>query len=121
MFMPKGIYEYVISRTNYIDDVFQNIKNSVEQIFIFGAGFDSRAIRFNKSINKIPIFELDSPNTQNAKIKKFKEVGVSLPENLNFISIDFDKDSLEKTLEASGFKKKKISLFILEGVRGHQV
>ena len=44
----NGIYEYVIARTKYIDEIFQNgIQNNFSQILIFGAGFDSRGIRFS--------------------------------------------------------------------------
>ena len=38
---PKGIYEYVISRTKYIDEIFTKaIIEGFNQILIFGAGFD---------------------------------------------------------------------------------
>jgi len=53
IFFPKGIYEYVIARTKYIDNIFkESIENGIEQILIFGAGFDSRALRFAKKILK---------------------------------------------------------------------
>ena len=43
MVAPKGIYEYVIARTKYIDAVFeQALAEHFDQILIFGAGFDSR-------------------------------------------------------------------------------
>jgi len=42
----KGIYEYVIARTKYIDEkVKEALEEGVDQIFIFGAGFDTRANR----------------------------------------------------------------------------
>jgi O-methyltransferase involved in polyketide biosynthesis len=60
-FFPKGIYEYVIARTKYIDNIFkESIENGIDQILIFGAGFDSRAIRFTEKNIKTKIFELDS-------------------------------------------------------------
>ena len=44
---PKGIYEYTIARTKYIDAVFKDIlAQGFDQILIFGAGFDTRALRF---------------------------------------------------------------------------
>ena len=53
IFFPNGIYEYVIARTKYIDNIFKEaIENDIEQILIFGAGFDSRALRFAKKILK---------------------------------------------------------------------
>lgn len=116
-FFPKGMYEYVIARTKFIDSVFQNaITHKFDQILIFGAGFDSRGVRFSNSNNKTEIFELDAPKTQNAKIKQLKNRGIETKKNINYISIDFNKDSLEDKLLKSGFIKNKKSLFILEGL-----
>src|SRR5512140_1179946 len=45
--VPKGMYEYVIARTKYMDAVYQRaILERFEQIALLGAGFDTRAIRF---------------------------------------------------------------------------
>lgn len=115
--VPKGMYEYVIARTKFIDSVFQKaISNEFDQILIFGAGFDSRGIRFADLNKKTKIFELDAPLTQEAKINQFKKRGIELNPNVIFISIDFNKESLEDKLIEFGFQKNKRSLFILEGL-----
>ena len=114
---PLGMYEYVISRTKFIDSVFQNaVSSEFDQILIFGAGFDSRGIRFAGSNKKTTIFELDAPVTQEAKIGQLKKRGIELNPNVIFISIDFNKESLEDKLIEFGFQKNKRSLFILEGL-----
>ncbi|MFA5558570.1 MAG: SAM-dependent methyltransferase [Methanofastidiosum sp.] len=114
---PKGMYEYVIARTKYIDEVFRNAMNdNFDQILIFGAGFDSRGIRFTADKSKIKIFELDAPPTQRAKIKQYKNRKIEIPNNLIFIPIDFEKETLVQKLSDAGFKKGKRSLFILEGL-----
>ena len=117
IFFPKGMYEYVIARTKFIDSVFQNaLKHNFDQILIFGAGFDSRGIRFSNSNNKTEIFELDAPITQTAKINQLKNRDIETKKNINYVSIDFNKDSLEDILLKSGFIKNKKSLYILEGL-----
>ena len=114
---PLGMYEYVISRTKFIDSVFQNaVSSEFDQILIFGAGFDSRGIRFAGSNKKTIIFELDAPVTQEAKIGQLKKRGVEIDPHITFISIDFNKESLEDKLIKSGFKENKKSLFVLEGL-----
>ena len=46
LFYPKGMYEYIIAGTKYFDAVFvQALKQEFEQVVIFGAGLDSRALR----------------------------------------------------------------------------
>lgn len=117
LFAAKGIYEYVIARTKYMDSVFMDaLEKGFHQIVIFGAGFDSRAQRFNH-LNRITrIFELDAPITQEEKRKAFKEKNILIPENLIFVPINFNKESLAEKLADAGFEEGRKSLFLLEGV-----
>ena len=112
----SGNYEYLIARTKFIDNIFENIDDSIEQVLIFGAGFDSRAIRFKNKLAKTTIFELDAPITQQIKIDRIKGKNIEIPENLKFISINFNKESLSKKLDEVEFDKNKNSLFLLEGI-----
>jgi methyltransferase (TIGR00027 family) len=114
---PKGIYEYVIARTKYIDSVFMEaLEQGFEQIVIFGAGFDSRAQRFNHLNRSTRIFELDAPITQGEKLNAFKEKNIMIPENLIYVPINFMQESLAEKLIEAGFEKDRKSLFLLEGV-----
>lgn len=113
----SGMYEYVISRTKYIDETVKAaLLDGTEQILILGAGFDSRGIRFRDTANRTKIFELDAPATQNAKIERYKEKGVNIPNNLIFIPIDFDKQSISDRLSECGFERGKKSLIVMEGL-----
>jgi methyltransferase (TIGR00027 family) len=114
---PSGIYEYVLARTKLLDQVFVDaLENSFSQIVLLGAGFDTRALRF-KDINKgTKIFELDIHTTQQPKINILARKKVSLPEELVFVPIDFNRQSLSDVLLNAGYKEKQKSLFIWEGV-----
>jgi len=112
----KGIYEYTIARTKYIDAVFgEAIFRGVDQILIFGAGFDTRALRFEGKEDTV-IFELDAPVTQQAKLGQYAKRGLSVPPKVRFIPIDFDTEPLSERLEAAGFGRGRKSLFVLEGL-----
>jgi len=114
---PKGIYEYVIARTKYIDGVFRHaLENELNQVLIFGAGFDARAIRFQDATLNTGVFELDVPMTQQAKIRQYRKRHLPVPPNLTFIAIDFDKESLSMKLDEAGFYRQRRSLFLLEGL-----
>jgi len=114
---PKGLYEYVIARTKFIDGVFCSvISKGFDQILIFGSGYDSRGIRLLKKGQKTKIFELDVPITQTAKIKQFKKRGVTVPSNVVYIPIDFNKELIEEKLKKYDFKPQKKTLFVLEGL-----
>ena len=114
---PKGIYEYTIARTRYIDAIFKEIlAEGFDQILIFGAGFDTRALRFQTEAGDTRIFELDVSITQQAKLDQYASRGLSIPANVEFISINFDKESLSEKLEDAGFSRGGRSLFVLEGL-----
>ena len=114
---PSGIYEYVIARTKYIDAAFQGaLTEGCEQVLLFGAGFDTRALRFEAQAPGARIFELDAPPTQRAKRQQYQKRGLAVPTNLVFVPIDFEKESLPDRLDAAGFEKGRQSLFVLEGV-----
>lgn len=114
---PKGGYEYIIARTKYIDAVFQEaLGQGVEQILIFGAGFDTRAVRLKTETGVTRVFELDVPLTQQSKLEQYAKRGVPIPPNVTFIAIDFDKEVLADKLLAAGFREGMPSLFILEGL-----
>ena len=114
---PKGIYEYVIARTKYVDAVFnQALAEQFDQILIFGAGFDTRGLRFKDEARKTRIFELDAPLTQQAKLRQYQDRHLDVPPNLVFIAIDFDRESVSFKLNECGFGKARRSLFVLEGL-----
>ena len=117
VFAPAGIYEYVIARTKYIDAVFKRaLAEPFDQVLLFGAGFDTRALRFQPAAQQTRIFELDAPLTQQAKLQQYQKRGLDIPSNVAFISIDFDKESLPNKLDMGRFQKDQTSLFILEGL-----
>jgi len=112
----RGMYEYVIARTRYIDAAFElALSEGFHEIVLLGAGFDTRALRL-ASAARASIFELDVPVTQNAKIGRYHQRHLSIPANLHLVAIDFDRESIAERLAASGFSSGKRCLFILEGV-----
>jgi methyltransferase (TIGR00027 family) len=114
---PKGIYPYVIARTKYIDDIFLQAKNAgFEQIVIFGAGFDSRAIRLLDPNSNIKVFEIDTYYTLNAKAKQFKKRNIAKPDTSIYIPIDFNKENIKTKLYDNQLDTNKKTLSILEGL-----
>lgn len=113
---PKGIYEYVIARTKYIDEVFEKEGERFQQILLFGAGFDTRSIRFQNRLRNSSFYELDSPATQHTKLQRLVEKNIAIPSNAVFIPIDFQKESISQKLVEYGFQKNRVCFFLLEGL-----
>jgi len=114
---PEGIYEWVIARTRYIDGIFERaLLVGVTQVLIIGAGFDSRAVRFKADERGVRVFELDAAPTQQAKIQQYRARGIAVPTNVTLVAINFDKETIEERLRASGFGSGEKTLVIAEGV-----
>lgn len=114
--IPAGSYEFLISRIKYIDEFFQLYAHQFSKVFILGAGFDSRAIRFYNQLQSGFVYELDHPISQKNKITKLKELSIDAPPNLRFVPIDFNQQSLAEILQELPIRKDEKYLFILEGL-----
>ena len=114
--IPAGSYEFLISRIKYIDEFFQLRASEFANIFILGAGFDSRAIRFQNQLQQSRIFELDHPISQKNKIAKIQELKIPTFSNLCYMPIDFNQQNLAQVFQALPIEQGEKKLFILEGL-----
>jgi len=109
---PSG----VVARTRYIDDYLEAcMDGGIRQLVILGAGYDSRAYRFDKLKGRVKVFEVDHPDTMGAKVEKVKKIFGSLPDGVVYVPIDLDKSKLSEGLFKSGYDEDLKTLFIWEG------
>jgi methyltransferase (TIGR00027 family) len=109
---PNG----VVARTRYIDDYLEAcIDGGIRQLVILGAGYDSRAYRFDKLKGRVKVFEVDHPDTMGAKVEKVKKIFGSLPDGVVYVPIDFDRSKLSEGLFERGYDGNLKTLFIWEG------
>ena len=110
-----GFHEHIISRTRFIDDlVVECSRAGVEQYVILGAGYDARAHRLALQPT-LKIFEVDQPEVQNRKRSKLTQDTPNL-DNVTYVSIDFNHQTIAESLIAAGFDQSKSTVFTLEGV-----
>lgn len=114
---PRRAFFFVTARTKHIDALLKEaLKNGVSQVVVLGAGFDSRAYRFQKEFPKVKFFEMDLPATQKYKSDLMaKQVGPP-PPTLIYTPIDFNTQTLGQALAKAGFDTKAKTFFIWEGV-----
>jgi len=101
-----------VVRTRWIDDLVREaIRAGTGQLLLLGAGFDSRPYRLPEAAG-IPVFEVDHPATQSVKRVR---LGQFQP-NVKLVSVDFEKDDLEKVLPSAGFDIARPAVAVWEGV-----
>ncbi|WP_405163866.1 class I SAM-dependent methyltransferase [Nocardia sp. NBC_01499] len=106
---------FFAARARFAEDrVAEAAAAGVRQVVILGAGLDTFAYR-----NPHPglrVFEVDHPATQAWKHQRLAASGINLPEQLTFVPVDFETDTLATRLAAAGFSRTDPAVFVWLGV-----
>ncbi len=114
--VAKGIYGVQVCRTRYIDDAVRSgLAQGIGQLVILGAGLDTRPYRL-PGMAQVKVFEADLPAVQSGKKEKLQKYLGRLPENVTFIPLDFDSQTLEAVFSGTNFEPASRAIFIWEGV-----
>jgi len=112
-----GINGAIAIRVRFFDDYLnQCLKESFSQVVLLGAGYDTRAYRFEEIRRQAKVYEFDHPDIQYHKISILKQLFKPLPAHVSFVPIDFSSESFGRKLIDAGFKPDQPALFIWEGV-----
>ncbi len=116
-YIIPGIQLHYLVRKRRIEEIaLDALADNFQQIVIFGAGFDTLAVRLHKNFPDVNFIEIDYPTTQRAKksaVEKRRLAG----SNLQFITLDIaDKHFSKQLLNNNLFSKNVKTLFIAEGL-----
>lgn len=115
-FRGPGFPSAMAARTRYIDDLLlSRIEDGIEQLVILGAGYDTRAYRFD-ALKSIKVFEVDHPATQGTKMATIEKIFGALPDHVTYVPVKFNKQQLSSRLYEAGFNRHQKTFFIWEGV-----
>ncbi|WP_413729755.1 class I SAM-dependent methyltransferase [Sodalis sp. RH22] len=114
--VPPGAYEYILGRTNFLDNIFMTLPADCKQVFILGAGFDSRCCRFQQQLRHCQVYEVDHPDMQQQKRAIFKKIDIDFPANVHFIAIDFSRQRINEILTQRAIPRGEKCFFVLEGL-----
>jgi methyltransferase (TIGR00027 family) len=108
-----GVLTSGIARTRFIDDeVKLELKSGGRQLIILGAGYDTRAYRLDQ-LSEVKVYEVDHPSTSTTKQNIIRS------NHVQFVTVDFNSESLESKMDAAGFDPNPRSIFIWEGVTNY--
>jgi methyltransferase (TIGR00027 family) len=110
-----------LSRSRYTEDCLEEALQPgnplmPRQYVILGAGFDTFAFRRPDLLQNLQVFEVDHSVTQAMKRERITAAGWQTPEHLQYVSLDFTKESLEDGLRRSAYDPEKVSFFSWLGV-----
>ena len=96
------------------DQVGEDAEDAPGQYVILGAGLDSFAYR--QSRGELRIFEVDHPASQGWKRARLARLGITEPESVSYVAVDFEAESFDEKLKASGFDPARPSVVAWLGV-----
>jgi methyltransferase (TIGR00027 family) len=106
---------FLVGRSRYAEDMLANaVVQGVTQYVLLGAGLDTFAYR--NPYKNLRVLEVDHPATQQWKRELLETSRISLPRNLSFVPVDFERQALPSQLVAAGFDSSAPTFFAWLGV-----
>jgi methyltransferase (TIGR00027 family) len=110
-----GLRAFLVARSRYAEDnLARAIAQGTTQYVLLGAGLDTFAYR--NPYPQLRVFEVDHPATQQWKHELLATSGISIPENLTYAPVDFERQSLSEQLQSAGFNPAIPTFFAWLGV-----
>lgn len=114
--IPGIQLHYSVRKRRLEEIALDALAKDFKQIIVFGAGFDTLALRLHKNFHDVNFIEIDRPATQTFK-KSVVEKHQLANDNLNFVALDLTEQSLTETiLVADCFRPNTKTLFVAEGL-----
>jgi methyltransferase (TIGR00027 family) len=113
----RALRAFLAVRSRYAEDqLAQAVERGIRQYVVLGAGLDTFAYRNPFQSAGLHVFEVDHPATQEWKRARLDAVYISVPKEMTFVAIDFERQSLDDGLIAAGFDKHQPAFFSWLGV-----
>lgn len=107
----------VLARARYVEEVLSvSMDRGVRQYVIIGAGFDTFALRRPSLRERLQVFEIDLPATQDYKRDQMAKAGLSSPEHLHFTAANLEVESLASALSRVPYRPQALTFFAWPGV-----
>jgi methyltransferase (TIGR00027 family) len=106
---------FLVARSRYAEDnLSRAVASGVRQYVLLGAGLDTFAYR--NPYPDLHVFEVDHPSTQQWKRELLQSSAISIPPELTYVPVDFERQSLAEQLESAGFEAQSPTFFAWLGV-----
>jgi methyltransferase (TIGR00027 family) len=110
----------VVLRSRWSEDsLAAAAERGASQLVVLGAGLDTFAYRQPAWASGLRVFEVDHHASQEDKRRRLREAGLSLPANLEFVPIDFERTTLRDGLKTSSLDFRQKTFFSCLGVMGY--
>jgi len=93
---------FIAARTRFAEDALAAaVAHGTRQLVVLGAGLDTFAYR--NPWPQLRVFEVDHPDTQAWKRHRLADAAIEVPENLEYVPVDFERQALRLAAEPGAF------------------
>jgi methyltransferase (TIGR00027 family) len=104
------------ARARLAEDTVSDPQSGADQYVLLGAGLDSFAYRRSGRGDGLRVFEVDQPASQAWKRQRLADIGVTIPESVTFVPVDFERQEFDVELSRAGFDSARPSVVAWLGV-----
>jgi methyltransferase (TIGR00027 family) len=113
----RALRAHVALRSRFAEDRLSlAVDRGVTQYVILGAGYDTFGVRQPAWARRLRITEMDQAVTQGDKKKRLNDAGLLVPENVEFLPVDFETETLEEAFLRSDLDPLAPTFFSWLGV-----
>ncbi|HTD38165.1 MAG TPA: class I SAM-dependent methyltransferase [Candidatus Limnocylindrales bacterium] len=114
----EALRKHIAQRTVFAEERLRRavLERGVGQYLVLGAGYDTFAYRQPEWARGLRIVEIDQPATQHAKREALRLGGITVPGNVRFAAVDFERTPLREGLAQAGIDLEKPVFFSWLGV-----
>ncbi len=111
------IVPVIYTRARFGEDWLESALNDgVTQFVIIGAGYDTFAFRRTDLGEKLAVYELDHPATQEMKFTRMKAAGIPKPSNVRYVQCDLAAETVLNALSRTDYDATLPAVFSWFGV-----
>jgi methyltransferase (TIGR00027 family) len=113
----RGFRALFLVRQRYVEDeLAKATTQGIAQYVILGAGLDSFAFRRADLMQSLNVYEVDHSFVQQWKRRRLSDLGMEIPDRLEFIPVDFESQTLAEGLAGTSFRRDAPAFFSWLGV-----
>jgi len=119
---PQGTRQFragIVARARYVEDLVlrELAEHGVDQYVLLGAGLDTFVQRHPELGDRLRVFEVEQPATQEWKRRRLEALGFGVPQQLRLVPVDFESGaSWWDGLAAGGFDAGRPAVVSSTGV-----
>lgn len=118
--LHRPMQAHILARSRFAEDCLETaIGRGVDQYVIVSAGLDSFALRRRDLAERINVYELDHPASQQAKRARLGAIHAELPKTLEFIPVDLERETVADALTRSSFRCDRPAFLSWLGTTGY--